>query len=67
MPSLTDIVDEVVQADVLIAGSEGAGARAALISQSKRKEAQNFSRQIRYIELAGFPGFFYGNNNTSLI
>lgn len=30
MPSLTDIVDEVVQTDVLIAGSEGAGARAAI-------------------------------------
>ena len=40
-----------------VGNAAGAGARAALISQSKRKEAQNFSRQIRYIELAGFPGF----------
>ena len=30
MPSLADIVDEVVRTDVLIAGSEGAGARAAI-------------------------------------
>ncbi|MFQ5693154.1 MAG: FAD-binding protein, partial [Nitrospinota bacterium] len=30
MPSLTDVVDEVVRTDVLIAGSEGAGARAAI-------------------------------------
>ncbi|MEE8109577.1 MAG: FAD-binding protein [bacterium] len=30
MPSLADIVDEVVRTDVLIVGSEGAGARAAI-------------------------------------
>ena len=30
MASLVDVVDEVIQTDVLIAGSEGAGARAAI-------------------------------------
>ncbi len=30
MPGLTDIVDEVIRTDVLIAGTEGAGARAAI-------------------------------------
>ncbi|MBW2032841.1 MAG: DUF4445 domain-containing protein, partial [Deltaproteobacteria bacterium] len=40
-----------------VGNAAGAGARSALISQTKRTEALDIARQIRYIELAGVPNF----------
>ena len=48
MPSLADLVDEVIQTDVLIAGSEGAGARAA-ISAHDAGAAVNKARLYRLL------------------
>lgn len=40
-----------------VGNAAGAGARSALISQTKRTEALDIALQIRYIELAGVPNF----------
>jgi uncharacterized 2Fe-2S/4Fe-4S cluster protein (DUF4445 family) len=40
-----------------VGNAAGAGARLALISWHKRAEARTIARRIRYIELAGAPGF----------
>jgi uncharacterized 2Fe-2S/4Fe-4S cluster protein (DUF4445 family) len=40
-----------------VGNAAGMGARIALISQSKRLEAQKLASMVRYVELATFPGF----------
>jgi uncharacterized 2Fe-2S/4Fe-4S cluster protein (DUF4445 family) len=40
-----------------VGNAAGMGARLALISRSKRAEAQDLARRVRYIELASDPGF----------
>ena len=40
-----------------VGNAAGTGARIALISRSKRLEAQELARRIRYIELSTTPGF----------
>ena len=40
-----------------VGNAAGTGARLALLSRAKRREAQELARQVRYIELAGIPGF----------
>jgi len=40
-----------------VGNAAGTGARMALISKSKRHEAQELARRIQYIELSTTPGF----------
>jgi uncharacterized 2Fe-2S/4Fe-4S cluster protein (DUF4445 family) len=40
-----------------VGNAAGAGARLALLSESKRREAQEIARRVRYIELATVPNF----------
>lgn len=40
-----------------VGNAAGMGARLALVSQSKRVEAQEIARQVQYIELTTAPGF----------
>lgn len=42
---------------VQVGNAAGAGARLALISESKRREAEEMARRVRYIELATVPNF----------
>lgn len=42
---------------VQVGNAAGAGARLALISKSKRREAEEIARRVRYIELATVPNF----------
>lgn len=42
---------------VQVGNAAGAGARLALISERKRREAQEIARRVRYIELATVPNF----------
>jgi uncharacterized 2Fe-2S/4Fe-4S cluster protein (DUF4445 family) len=40
-----------------VGNAAGMGAKLALISRTKRKEAKELARRVHYIELAGDPGF----------
>ena len=40
-----------------VGNAAGMGAKLALVSMSKRAEAQAFAERVRYIELATAPGF----------
>jgi uncharacterized 2Fe-2S/4Fe-4S cluster protein (DUF4445 family) len=40
-----------------VGNAAGVGAKITLVSKKRRKAVQNLTRKIRYIELAGFPGF----------
>ena len=40
-----------------VGNAAGTGARLALVSRSKRAEAQKIARRVRYIELASLPNF----------
>jgi uncharacterized 2Fe-2S/4Fe-4S cluster protein (DUF4445 family) len=40
-----------------VGNASGVGAKLALISSLKRKEAADLAKQVDYIELAGYPDF----------
>ncbi len=40
-----------------VGNAAGMGAKLALISETKRKEAQELAKKVRYIELVGDPSF----------
>lgn len=40
-----------------VGNAAGVGAKIALVSKERRRAVQDLTRKIRYIELAGFPGF----------
>jgi uncharacterized 2Fe-2S/4Fe-4S cluster protein (DUF4445 family) len=40
-----------------VGNAAGMGAKLALISEEKREEAKEMARKVKYIELAGDPGF----------
>lgn len=40
-----------------VGNAAGVGAKAVLVSKTKRKKAQSLAREIRYVEMAGDTGF----------